>query len=158
MARCLLTACRVIDAPVSASRAQSSFKVWPLCAWSRSSSSLRLASASALNTSSMGTICNRLVACQARMCRPAECRRDGNKPAFLFFRRLDDGIVALDVKAQQVPRLLHVRRQRRGGIDCAATWMRHHDAAGEQMQAVLHAARKLPVFLGEIFRVANDGM
>ena len=32
MARCLHTACRVMDVPVSARRAQSSFKVWPLCA------------------------------------------------------------------------------------------------------------------------------
>src|SRR4051812_37462449 len=59
MARCLLTACRVIE-----SRVQSSPSVWPLSARSRSSSSRRLPSASALNTSSMATICNLLVACQ----------------------------------------------------------------------------------------------
>src|SRR5262249_48888209 len=60
MARCLLTACRVI-----ARRVHRSPKVWPLSARSRSSNSRRLASASALNTSSMTTICNLLVACQA---------------------------------------------------------------------------------------------
>src|ERR1700681_520333 len=60
MARCLLTACRVI-----ANRSHSSRSVWPLSARSRSSSSRRLASASALNTASMNTICNHLVACQA---------------------------------------------------------------------------------------------
>src|SRR5581483_7126160 len=65
MARCLLTACRVIDAPDFAKLSQSAFSVWPLRANSRSSNSLRLASASALNTASMGTICNHLVACQA---------------------------------------------------------------------------------------------
>src|SRR5690348_16140712 len=52
-----------------ARRAQRSFKVCPLSARSRSSSSRRLASANALNTASrpsfINTICNLLVACQA---------------------------------------------------------------------------------------------
>src|SRR5262245_12928299 len=48
MARCLLTACRVM-----ASRAQRSFSVCPFSARRRSSNSRRLASASALNTASM---------------------------------------------------------------------------------------------------------
>ena len=43
----------------------------------------------------------------------------------LFFRRLDDGIVARRVEPDQVPRLLHVRRQRRGDVDRAAARMRH---------------------------------
>src|SRR5258708_2040781 len=72
MARCLLTACRVI-----ARRTQSSPSVWPLSARSRSSSSRRLASASALNTSSMSTICNHSVACQARKNAAAKINRGG---------------------------------------------------------------------------------
>jgi hypothetical protein len=34
--------------------------------------------------------------------------------------------------------------------------MRHHDAAGEEVQAVLEAARQLPVLHVEVFRVADD--
>ena len=44
------------------------------------------------------------------------------------------------------------------GIDCAATRMRHHDAAGQEMQLVLHAARQLPVLHRKIFRIADDRM
>src|SRR6516165_5297420 len=126
MARCLLTACRVISR-----RALSSLKVWPLCARSRSRSFLRLASASALNTSSMATICNHLVACQQN---PLQAG------AALFLRRLDDGVVAVNVEADEIPRLAHVRRQRRRDVDRAAARMRHDDAARQEMQAVLHAA------------------
>src|SRR5258707_9999122 len=108
MARCLLTACRVIDAPDAARRAQSSFKVWPLWAYSRSRSSLRLASARALNTSSMATICNHLVACQPDLSRRGAALRR----ATLFFRRFLDGVVAFRIEADEVPGLLHVRRQR----------------------------------------------
>src|SRR6516164_2433837 len=145
MARCLLTACRVISR-----RALSSLKVWPLCARSRSRSFLRLASASALNTSSMATICNHLVACQGQ---------NPFKPgAALLLRRLDDGVVAVGVEADEIPRLAHVRRQRRRDVDSAAARMRHDDAARQEMQAVLHAARQLPVLLREIFRIAYYGM
>src|SRR3954469_6831887 len=58
--RCLVTACRVI-----ARCSHSSPSVWPFLANSRSSNWRRLGSASALNTLSMATICNQLVACQA---------------------------------------------------------------------------------------------
>src|SRR5262245_34600519 len=74
----------------------------------------------------------------------------------LFLRRLDDGVVALNVEADEIPRLPHVRRQRRGHIDRSTARVRHHDAARQQMQAVLHAARQLPVLLGKIFGIAGD--
>src|SRR5499427_5544981 len=147
MARCLLTACRVMSR-----RAHSSLKVWPSCARSRSRSFLRLASASALNTSSMATICNHLVACQGQNpCKPSP-------GGALLLRRLDDGVVAANVEADEIPRLAHVRRQRRRDVDRAAARMRHDDAARHQMQTVLHAARQLPVLLRKIFRIAHDGM
>ena len=63
----------------------------------------------------------------------------------LFLRRFDDRVVARGVEAEQIPRLLHVRRQRRRDVDRAAARMRHHDAARQQMQPVLHAAGQLPV-------------
>ena len=47
-----------------ASRSHSWFSVWPLSARKRSRSSLRLASANALKTKSIMTICNLVVACQ----------------------------------------------------------------------------------------------
>src|SRR5215831_11151069 len=77
---------------------------------------------------------------------------------YLRFRRLDDGIVALGIEADQVPRLPHVRRQRRGDIDHSPARVRHDDATGQEVQAVLHAAGQLPVFLGKILRVTDDGM
>ena len=51
-----------------------------------------------------------------------------------------------------------MRRQRRAGIDDAATRMRDHDPPRQQMQAVLQAARQLPVLLVEIFGIADDGV
>ena len=51
-----------------------------------------------------------------------------------------------------------MRRQRRGGIDYAAARMRDHDPPRQQMQALLQAARQLPVLLVEIFGIADDGV
>ena len=51
-----------------------------------------------------------------------------------------------------------MRRQRRRDVDGAAARMRHDDPARKKMQTVLHAARQLPVLLGEIFRIADDRM
>ena len=36
--------------------------------------------------------------------------------------------------------------------------MRHDNATGQEVQAILHAAGQLPVLLGKILRVADDGM
>src|SRR5258708_3583066 len=62
MARCLVTACRVIEAS-----SHSSLSVWPSRARRVSSRRRRVGSASALNTASMlmALLCNLLVACQA---------------------------------------------------------------------------------------------
>src|SRR5260221_14576715 len=62
MARCLVTACRVIEAS-----SHSSPSVWPSRARRVSSNWRRVGSASALNTASMlmALLCNLLVACQA---------------------------------------------------------------------------------------------
>src|SRR5262249_9011396 len=76
----------------------------------------------------------------------------------LLFRRVLDRIKSCCVEAKQVPRLLHVRRQRGARVDHAATRVRDHDAAREQMQPVLQAARQFPVLDVEIFGVADDGM
>jgi hypothetical protein len=38
----------------------------------------------------------------------------------LFLRRVLDRVVALGVEAEQIPRLLHMQRQRRGDVDGAA--------------------------------------
>ena len=75
-----------------------------------------------------------------------------------LFRRLDDRVVARGVEAEQIPGLLHVRRQRRRDVDHAAARMRHRDAARQQMQLVLHAAGQFPVLESEVFRVADDRM
>src|SRR3954453_19335103 len=74
----------------------------------------------------------------------------------LFLRRVDDRIVARRLEAEQIPGLLHVRRQRRRYVDRAAARMRQRDTAREQTQPVLHPARQLPVLDLEIFRIADD--
>src|SRR5258708_19285904 len=76
----------------------------------------------------------------------------------LFLRRLDDGVVAVGVEADEIPRLAHVRRQRRRDVDCSAARMRHDDAPRQEMQAVLHAAGALPGLLSKIFRIPHPGM
>ena len=69
------------------------------------------------------------------------------------------GVAELRVEAEQVPALLHVRRQRRGHVERAAGGMGNDDAAGVQVELVLDAAGKIPGLLGgEIFRVADDRM
>src|SRR2546430_11354587 len=83
--------------------------------------------------------------------------RSANPPALLL-RRLDDGVVAVGVKADEIPRLAHVRRQRRCDVDRSAARMRHGDAARHKMQAVLPAAGPLATLLRKIFRIAHDGM
>src|ERR1043166_428678 len=69
---------------------------------------------------------------------------------------VNDRIVALGVEAQQVPGLLHVRRQRRGDVDGSTARMRYRDTPGQEMQLVLHAAGKLVVLDAEILLVADD--
>src|SRR3569623_537756 len=61
MARCLVTACRVMSHPCA-----SSLSVWPFLSRRRSRSCRLEGSANALNTASilMALICNHLVACQ----------------------------------------------------------------------------------------------
>jgi len=44
------------------------------------------------------------------------------------------------------------------GVDHAAARMRDHDPARQEMQAVLEAAGQFPIFLVEIFGIADDGM
>src|SRR6185437_6732567 len=75
----------------------------------------------------------------------------------LFFRRVLDRIEPVSLEAEQVPRLQHMRRQGRGRVDETAARMRDHNPARQQMQPFLQAARQLPVFLVEIFGVADDG-
>src|SRR3954470_7575445 len=76
----------------------------------------------------------------------------------LFFRRVLDRIKSGCVEPEQVPRLLHVLRQRRGGVDDAAARMRDDNATREQVQTVLQAAWQLPILDIEIFGIADDGV
>src|SRR5882724_12062187 len=90
------------------------------------------------------------------------CRSDIRKPqaAFLkplFFRRVFDRIEPIGLKAEQVPRLQHMRRERCGAVDEPAARVRYHDPARQQMQPLLQAARQFPVFLVEVFGIADDG-
>src|SRR6218665_2868184 len=65
----------------------------------------------------------------------------------------------LHVETEQVPGLHHMRRQRCGNLQAATIRMRNVDMPGMQMQALLDAARKIPVrILDEIFRIADDRM
>src|SRR4029453_9411722 len=61
----------------------------------------------------------------------------------LLLRRVLDGIEALGIKPQQIPGLLHVRGQRRGGVDDAAAGMRDHDAPRQKVQPVLQSAGQI---------------
>src|SRR5712675_2232797 len=75
-------------------------------------------------------------------------RRTASK---LCFRRVLDRVEPVSLEAEKIPRLQHMRGQRRSHVYHAAARMRNHDPARQKMQPVLQAARQLPVFLGEIF-------
>src|SRR5262249_31990017 len=87
---------------------------------------------------------------------PVWARKAVRRCPFSLFRRLDDRVVAAGVEAPPAPGLLHVRGERRGDVEGAAAGMRDSDAASEQMQLVLHAARQLPVLDAEVFLVTHD--
>ena len=74
-----------------------------------------------------------------------------------LLRGLDDRVVTGGIESDQVPRLLHMRRQRRRDVDHAAARMRHHYSSRQQVQSVLYSAGKFPVFLKKILGVAHDG-
>jgi hypothetical protein len=76
----------------------------------------------------------------------------------LFLWCVDDRVVARHVEPQQIPRLLHMRRQRRGHIDRPLARMRHDNAARQKMQSVLQSARQFPILLREIFGITDDGV
>src|SRR5262249_13623116 len=95
---------------------------------------------------------------RSRKSTPACAKRLRPAPSALLLRRLDDGVVAVGVEADQIPRLAHVRRQRRRDVDGSAARMRHDDAARHEMQAVLHAPRQLPVLLRKIFWMPHGGV
>jgi hypothetical protein len=68
------------------------------------------------------------------------------------------GIILLGVQAQQVPGLLHMRRQRRGDIEKLSRWTRHDDPPCVQMQALLDAAWQFPILDVEILGITHDWM
>src|SRR5689334_23784245 len=74
----------------------------------------------------------------------------------LLLRCLFDRVVTLGVKPQQIPRLLHMRRQRRRYINRSTTRVRYRDTASQKMKLVLKSARQLPVFYGEILWVSDN--
>src|SRR6185437_313624 len=64
--------------------------------------------------------------------------------------------ISLGIKAEKIPVLFHVWRQRRGYIDYSTAGMWYGDTARQEMQLVLHTPDRLPVLDIEIFRVTND--
>src|SRR5690606_22080985 len=91
---------------------------------------------------------------------------DGPKPSssnsrisgILFFRRIFDRVEAGCLEAEQIPRLQHMWRQRRGHVNSPAPRMGNRYAARQKMQTFLQSARQFPVFNLEIFWIANDRM
>src|SRR4029079_10782196 len=75
-----------------------------------------------------------------------------------LFRRVFDRVETCGLESKQIPRLHHVRRQRRGNVDHAATRVRDRNAPCQQVQPVLDTAGNLPVLLVEVFWIANDRM
>src|SRR5262245_31189123 len=74
----------------------------------------------------------------------------------LLLRSLFDRVVTLGIKAQQIPGLLHMRRQRRRYINRSTARVRYRDTASQKMKLVLKSARQLPVFFGEILWVSDN--
>src|SRR6218665_3886188 len=69
----------------------------------------------------------------------------------LIFRRVFDRVKPVVLEPEEIPRLQHMWRQRRGGVDHTAPRMRDDDAAREEMQAVLQSTGQLPVLDVEVF-------
>src|SRR5438552_2001441 len=84
------------------------------------------------------------------LCQNRGSTRLGQNSSPSFFRRILDRIEPGGVEPEQIPRLLHMRRQRGADIDQAAARMRDHDPARQQVQPVLDAAGNLPVLLCKI--------
>src|SRR6516164_7802854 len=65
----------------------------------------------------------------------------------------------LSVEAEEVPALLHVRRQRRGDVERTARRVGNDDPPSVEMQLLLDSAREIPaLFRAEIFGIADDRM
>ena len=77
----------------------------------------------------------------------------------LFFRCALDRVEPVGLEPEQVPRLQHMRRQRRGGIDHPAARMRNHDPPREGELQRLHGfiARELRRGSGKIVAIVSGG-
>lgn len=62
-------------------------------------------------------------------------------PRISFLRCVLDRIETVGFQSKQIPRLQHVGRQGRGGVDHAAAGMRNNDPPRQKMQAILQPTR-----------------